>query len=133
MVDPLSFLYPTKDQLISYIGTAAKVGGGFLAGRGITVSPDMTALFFGPEAIQLYAGLAAIIIPVIRDRYIHSDPGKLAAASSLATGPNPVIKPIETLPTAPPPIQAVAEDRNVPGVKPSTSSAYSPPPPIQRK
>lgn len=115
----LSFLYPTKDQMISYIGTILKWGGSALATRGVTISPDMAALFAGPEAIQFYAGIVLMALPLIRDRFIHSDAGKLAAASALAVGPNPVIEKIKTLPTAPAPIQAVADDKSVPGVIPA--------------
>lgn len=112
----LSFLYPTKDQMISYIGTVFKWGGSALATRGVTVSPDMAALFTGPEAIQFYAGIVLMALPLIRDRFIHSDAGKLAAASALAVGPDPVIKPIEVSVAAPPEIQKLAIDPAVPGV-----------------
>ncbi len=130
----LSFLNnwnPTKDQWISYLGTAVKVGGGFLVGRGVAISPDVTSIFFGPEALQFYAGVITAGLPIIRDRYIHSNSGKLAAASTLAAGPNPVIKKIETLPSAPPDIKAVADDKSVPGVVEAPSS-YTPPPTMKR-
>ncbi len=120
----LSFLSPTKDQLISFLGTVFKWAGSALVARGYTVSPDITALFTGPEALQFYAGILMAVLPVLRDKYVHSDAGKLASASTLATGPNPVIKQIEVLPAAPAPIQALVPDKDVPGVK-----AAAPPPP----
>jgi hypothetical protein len=55
-------------------------------------------------------------LPVLRDRFIHSNAGKILSAGSLASGPNPQIKPIEVLPTAPPEIQKIANDRSVPTV-----------------
>jgi len=117
----LRFLYdwnPTKDQWISYLGTASKWVGSALVARGYTVSPDIAALLTGPEALQFYAGIIMGVLPLVRDRYIHSNAGKLAAASTLATGPDAVIKPIQTLPTAPLAITALAHDDSVPGVVP---------------
>ena len=122
----MSFLYPTKDQMISYVGTVAKWIGAGLATRGVTISPDIASVVAGPEAIQFYAGVFMMFVPLIRDRFIHSDAGKLAAASALAVGPAPVIKPIEALPTAPPPIQALADDRGTPGVVPATAPPFVP-------
>jgi hypothetical protein len=122
----LNFLYPTKDQMISYVGTVAKWIGAGLATRGVTVSPDIASVVAGPEAIQFYAGIVMMLVPVIRDRFIHSDAGKLAAASALAVGPDPQIKPIVPLPTAAPAIAALANDPNVPGVQPAAPT-YVPP------
>lgn len=120
----LSFLYPTPDQMKSYLSTLVKVGGGFLAGKGYAISPDLAALFTGPEAIQFYSGIAMFVVPMIRDRLIHSPAGILASAGALAAGPNPVIKTIETLPTAPPEIKAVADSTSVPGVQPATPEPF---------
>ena len=124
----LNFLYPTKDQMISYLGTAVKVAGGFLAGKGYTLSPDAAALLTGPQALQFYSGIVLFVLPMIRDKYIHSDAGKLASASVLAEGPNPQIKPILALPTAAPAIVALSKDDSVPGVQPATPTpTYVPP------
>ncbi len=124
----LNFLYPTKDQMISYLGTVVKVAGGFLAGKGYTLSPDAAALLTGPQALQFYSGIVLFVLPMIRDKYIHSDAGKLAAASVLAEGPNPQIPPIVPLPTASPEIAALAKDPNVPGVQNAPPlPAYVPP------
>ncbi len=122
----LNFLYPTKDQMISYLGTVAKWIGAGLATRGVTVSPDIASVVAGPEAMQFYAGIVLMLVPLIRDRFIHSDAGKLAAASQLATGPDPQINPIVALPTASPEITALAKDDNVPGVRQSIPT-YVPP------
>lgn len=122
----LSFLYPTKDQMVSYLMTTVKWAGGFIAGRGFTISPDVWALLTGPEALQFYAGIVMFALPMVRDRLIHSPAGILASAGALAAGPNPVIKTIETLPTAPPAIQAVADDTSVPGVQPAAPPFSSP-------
>jgi hypothetical protein len=121
----LNFLYPTKDQMISYIGTVFKWIGAALVTRGVSVSPDVASIFTGPEAIQFYAGIVMAALPVLRDKFIHSDAGKLAAASALAVGSNAVIKPIEALRTAPEPIAALAADNKVPGVTwaPAASAA----------
>ena len=127
----LSFLYPTKDQMISYLGTASKWIGSGLATRGVTISPDIASVVAGPEAIQFYAGIAMMLVPVIRDRFIHSDAGKLAAAAQLATGANPQIKPIEVTPAAAPELQKLAMDPTVPSVV-VAPPAYVPPTSMRR-
>jgi hypothetical protein len=120
----LSFLYPTKDQMISYLGTISKWIGAALLSHGVTVSPDVADVFTGPIALQFYSGIVLMVIPVLRDRFIHSNAGKLASAGSLAVGPNAQIKTIEVLPTAPPAIQAVADDSSVPGVQPAATARF---------
>lgn len=119
MMSFLSLLVPTKDQMTSYIRTGFKWAGSSLVTHGVAVSPDLWSAVAGDSAVQVYTGIAMALIPVIFDRLIHSDAGKLAAASALAVGSNPVIEKIKTLATAPAPIQAVADDKNVPGVVPA--------------
>lgn len=113
---------PTKEQIISLIGTLLKALGAGLAARGVTVSPDIWSIFAGPEAIQFYAGAVLIVAPAVNDWFIHSIAGKLKAAGTV-----PGIEPIKVLPTAPPEVQAVAADPNIPMVIPVVRT-----PPIQR-
>jgi hypothetical protein len=120
----LNFLYPTKDQMISYLGTVSKWIGAGLVSRGVAISPDTAAIFTGPEALQFYAGILMAGLPLIRDRFIHSNAGKLEAAAQLASGPSPAIRPIEVMPSAAPEIQKMAMDPAVPTV------VVAPPPPF---
>ncbi len=120
----LSFLYPTKDQMISYLGTLSKWIGAGLVSRGVSISPDTVSIFAGPEALQFYAGILMAGLPLIRDKFIHSDAGKIAAASALAMGRDPAIKPIQALPDAPPAIAALAHDDSVPGVVPAAPPPF---------
>lgn len=128
MLDFLKFLIPTKDQMASYIRSGFKIIGGSLATHGVAVSPDLWSAVAGDTAIQVYTGIAMAIVPVIIDGFRHSDTGNLKAAATLAVGPDPVIKPIEALPTAPPPIKELARDDAVPGVKLATPSVNTSPP-----
>lgn len=118
MLSFLSLLVPTKDQMTSYIRTGLKWGGSALVTHGISVSPSIWSAVAGDAAVQVYVGIVMAVIPVLVDRVVHSDAGKLKSAGTLATGPDPVIAPIIVLPEAPAPIQAVAEDKSVPGVRP---------------
>jgi len=126
MLSFLSLLVPTRDQMTSYIRTGIKWVGGALAGYGIAVSPQLWAAFAGPEAVQVYAGIGMAVITALIDRVIHSDAGKLKAASELANGPARQIEPILTLPTAEPAIAALAHDDRVPGVQPATQPVFTP-------
>jgi hypothetical protein len=133
MLDLLKLLIPTRDQMTSYIRSGFKIVGGALATHGVAVSPDVWSAVSGDAAIQVYTGIAMAIVPVIVDTFLHSDAGKLKAAATLATGPDPQIKPIQALPSAAPGIVALARDTTVPGVQPA-STTYSPPPsPTQRR
>lgn len=119
MLSFLSLLVPTRDQMTSYIRTGLKFAGGALVTHGVSVSPDLWSAVAGDSAVQVYTGIAMAIIPALFDRIIHSDAGKLKSASTLASGPDPAIAPIRVLPGAPIPIQALADDKNVPGVEPT--------------
>lgn len=119
MMKLLASLIPTsitKDQAISILGTLVKAIGSGLAARGVTISTDLWSLFAGPEALQFYAGIFLLILPMFRDWAIHSNAGKLAAASSV-----PGIEPIKVLNSAPPDIKAVAANPAVPMVVPSAT------------
>jgi hypothetical protein len=126
MLDFLKLLIPSRDQMASYIRSGFKIVGGAMAAHGVALSPDVSAAVAGPEAIQVYTGIAMAIIPMVVDGFVHSVSGRLKSASDVHG-----IKPIEVLPGAPPEVKAVADDPKIPNVK-SAASAYSPPP-IQRK
>jgi hypothetical protein len=127
MLDLLKLLIPTRDQMTSYIRTGIKWSGGALAGYGIAVSPQIWAAFAGPEAVQVYTGIAMAVVTALVDRVIHSDAGKVKSASTV-----PGIESIKVLPTATQEVKAVADDPKVPNVKPAVST-YFPPTPAQRK
>lgn len=110
----------------STITTVGAIAGGALAWAGLANATDWAAAVqkavdFAPTAVSFIGGAISLGLTVYK-AFQHTDASTLAAAGALAAGPNPVIKTIETLPTAPPAIKAVADDATVPGVQPAASA-----------
>jgi hypothetical protein len=78
----LSGVAPTKDTWISLLGTLSKTIGGILVGKGVVTADSWTALA-GPEAVSVYAGIAMVLTPVVRDLFKHSLKGQIKTAKAL--------------------------------------------------
>jgi hypothetical protein len=78
-----------------------------------------------PGVVATISALTTLGLTIYK-AFQHTDSAVVAAAGTLAGGPDPQIRPIQALPTAQPAIQALADDKNVPGVVPAAPPAFVP-------
>ncbi len=107
----------------SAITSAGLVVGGALAWAGIVSETSATeivqqAVNAAPAVVASIGALSTLALTIYK-AFQHTDSQVVRAASALAEGPDPQIKPILTLPTAAPAIAALAKDDSVPGVQPA--------------
>jgi hypothetical protein len=97
-------LIPNSDQIAHAFRWALTSGGSVLTANGLA----------SDSQVAMWSGIALTLMPLIQGAFAHTQAALLAKASMV-----PGIKPIETLPSAPPNVQAVAADSRVPNVVPA--------------